>query len=177
MSDCPPKTDSSLPHCAPESRTEEKWAHHMDNIEDCVFVDSDTVVMQCVPDSYEPSSCQYQQKPDVPRLPEVVVELEDFEDPGECFIKPPHDLPFCPDCNQSFCTIRSLYAHNCANRYPEGEMKKSHQCDICFKFFNAPSKLKRHYVTHTGQRAFQCTQCQKSFTQSHHLKTHMLSHR
>ncbi|XP_058612002.1 zinc finger protein 770-like [Onychostoma macrolepis] len=177
VSDCPPKTDSSLRHCAPESRTEEKWAHHMDDIEDCVFVDSDTVVTQCVPDSYEPSSCQYQQKPDVPRLPEVVVELEDFEDPGECFIKPPHDLPFCPDCNQSFRTIRNLYAHNCANRYPEGEMKKSHQCDICFKFFNAPSKLKRHYVTHTGQRPFQCTQCQKSFTQSHHLKTHMLSHR
>ncbi|XP_016408165.1 zinc finger protein 770-like [Sinocyclocheilus rhinocerous] len=177
MSDCPPKTDSSLRHCAPESRTEEKWAHHMDDIEDCVFVDSDTVVTQCVPDSYEPSSCQYQQKPDDPRLPEVVVELEDIEDPGECFIKPPHDLPLCPDCSQSFRTIRNLYAHNCTNRYPEGEMKKFHQCDICFKFFNAPSKLKRHYVTHTGQRPFQCTQCQKSFTQSHHLKTHMLSHR
>ncbi|KTG32667.1 hypothetical protein cypCar_00014154 [Cyprinus carpio] len=53
----------------------------MDDIEDCVFVDSDTVVTQCVPDSYEPSSCQYHQKPDVPRHPEVVVELEDFEDP------------------------------------------------------------------------------------------------
>ncbi|XP_016310969.1 zinc finger protein Xfin-like [Sinocyclocheilus anshuiensis] len=177
VSDWPPKTDSSRHHCAPESRTEEKWAHHMDDIEDCVFVDSDTVVTQCVPDSYEPSSCQYQQKPDDPRLPEVVVELEDIEDPGECFIKPSHDLPFCPDCSQSFRTIRNLYAHNCTNRYPEGEMKKSHQCDICFKFFNAPSKLKRHYVTHTGQRPFQCTQCQKSFTQSHHLKTHMLSHR
>ncbi len=177
VSDCPPKTDSSLRHCPPESRTEEKSAHHMDDIEECVFVDSDTVVTLCVPDSYEPSSCHYQQKPDVPRFPEVVVELEDFEDPGECFIKPPHDLPFCPDCNQSFRTIRNLYAHNCANRYHEGEIKKSHRCDICFKFFNAPSKLKRHYVIHTGQRSFQCTQCQKSFTQSHHLKTHMLSHK
>ncbi len=177
VSDCPPKTDSSLRHCPPESRTEEKSAHHMDDIEECVFVDSDTAVTLCVPDSYEPSSCHYQQKPDVPRFPEVVVELEDFEDPGECFIKPPHDLPFCPDCNQSFRTIRNLYAHNCANRYHEGEIKKSHRCDICFKFFNAPSKLKRHYVIHTGQRSFQCTQCQKLFTQSHHLKTHMLSHK
>ncbi len=177
VSDCPPKTDSSLRHCPPESRTEEKLAHHMDDIEECVFVDSDTVVTLCVPDPYEPSSCHYQQKPDVPRFPEVVVELEDFEDPGECFIKPPHDLPFCPDCNQSFRTIRNLYAHNCANRYHEREMKKSHRCDICFKFFNAPSKLKRHYVIHTGQRSFQCTQCQKLFTQSHHLKTHMLSHK
>ncbi len=177
VSDCPPKTDSSLRHCPPESRTEEKLAHHMDDIEECVFVDSDTVVTLCVPDSYEPSSCHYQQKPDVPRFPEVVVELEDFEDPGECFIKPPHDLPFCPDCNQSFRTIRNLYAHNCAHRYHEREMKKSHRCDICFKFFNAPSKLKRHYVIHTGQRSFQCTQCQKLFTQSHHLKTHMLSHK
>ncbi|XP_016373141.1 zinc finger protein 770 [Sinocyclocheilus rhinocerous] len=92
VSDCPPKTDSSLHHCASESRIEEKWAHHMDDIEDCVFVDSDTV--KCVPDSYEPSSCLYQQKPDVPGLREiVVVGLLDFQDPGECFTKPPHDLP------------------------------------------------------------------------------------
>ncbi|XP_016086166.1 zinc finger protein 770-like isoform X2 [Sinocyclocheilus grahami] len=175
MSDCPPKTDSSLHHCASESRIG-KWAHHMDDIKDCVFVDSDTV--KCVPDSYEPSSCLYQQKPDVPGLREiVVVGLLDFQDPGECFTKPPHDLPVCPDCSQCFPTIRSLYAHKCANRYSEGKIKKSHQCDICLKFFSAPSKLKRHCVTHTGQRPFQCTQCQKSFMQSHHLKTHMLSHR
>uniref|UniRef100_A0A9J7X732 Zinc finger protein 770 n=1 Tax=Cyprinus carpio carpio TaxID=630221 RepID=A0A9J7X732_CYPCA len=175
VSDCPPKTDSSLRHCASESRIEEKWEHHMDDIEDCVFVDSDTV--KCVPDSYEPNSCQYQQKSDVPGLREiVVVGLLDFQDPGECFTKPPHDLPVCPDCSQCFPSIRSLYAHKCANRYSEGKKKKSHQCDICLKFFNAPSKLKRHCVTHTGQRPFQCTQCQKSFTQSHYLKTHMLSH-
>ncbi|XP_052442379.1 zinc finger protein 770 [Carassius gibelio] len=176
VSDCPPKTDSSLRHCAPESRTEEKWELYIDDVED-VFVDSDTVVTQCVPGSHGSSSCQYQQNPDVPRIQEVVVELEDFEDPGECFIKTPHDLPFCRDCSRSFRTVRNLYAHNCTNGYPEGEVKKSHQCDICFKFFSAPSKLKSHYVTHTGQRPFLCTQCQKSYTQPHHLKTHMLSHR
>ncbi|XP_050994357.1 zinc finger protein 235-like [Labeo rohita] len=175
VSDCPPKTDSSLRHCASESRTEENWAHQMGDVEDCAFVDSDTG--KCVPDSSLSSSCQYQQKPDVPRLPEVVVELEDFEDPEECFPNSPHDLPVCPDCSQCFPTVMDLYAHNCANRYPEGKTKKSHQCDICFKFFSAPSKLKRHRVTHTGQRPFQCTQCQKSFTQPHHLKNHMLSHR
>ncbi|XP_059354990.1 zinc finger protein ZFP2 isoform X2 [Carassius carassius] len=175
LSDCPPKTESSLHHCAYESRIEEKWAHHMDDIKDCVFVNSDTV--KCVPDSYESSSCKYQQKADVTGLREiVVVGLLDFQDPGECFTKPPHDLPVCPDCSQCFPSIRSLYAHKCAHRYSEGKIKKSHQCDICLKFFSAPSKLKRHYVTHTGQRPFQCTQCQKSFTQSHYLKTHMLSH-
>ncbi|XP_026147237.1 zinc finger protein 236-like isoform X2 [Carassius auratus] len=176
VSDCPPKTDSSLRHCAPESRTEEKWELYMDDVED-FFVDSDTVVTQCVPGSHKSSSCQYQQNPDVPRIPEVVVELEDFEDPGDCFIKTPHDIPFCRDCSRSFRTVRNLYAHNCTNGYPEGEVKKSHQCDICFKFFSTPSKLKSHYVTHTGQRPFLCTQCQKSYTQPHHLKTHMLSHR
>ncbi|XP_073709340.1 uncharacterized protein znf770 [Garra rufa] len=162
VSDCPPKTDSSLHHCASESRTEENWPHPMDDIEDCV------------PDS-SLSSSGFQQKPDVPTLPEVVVELEDF-DPGECFPNPPHDLPVCPDCSQCFPSVRDLYAHNCANRYPEGKIKKSHQCDICLKIFSAPSKLKRHWVTHTGQRQFQCTRCQKSFTQPHHLKTHMQSH-
>ncbi|KAL1254458.1 hypothetical protein QQF64_016687 [Cirrhinus molitorella] len=175
VSDCPPRTDSSLRHCASESRTEENWPHHIDDIKDCDFVDSDTG--KCVPDSSLSSPGQYQQKPDVPALPEVVVELEDFDDPGECFPNPPHDLPVCPDCSQCFATVRDLYAHNCAKEFPEAKMKKSHQCDICFKFFNAPSKLKRHWVTHTGQRPFKCTRCQKSFTQPHHLKTHMQSHR
>ncbi|ROL55305.1 Zinc finger protein 770 [Anabarilius grahami] len=171
VSDCPPKTDSSLCHFPSESRTVEKWAHHMDDIEDSAFVD-----FGVVPDSYVPHSHEYQQKPDVHKLVgEVDVGHLDFQDPGKRFTDPPP--PICPDCSQCFPTITALYAHKCAYRYPEKKIKKSHQCDICLKVFNAPSKLKRHSVTHTGQRPFQCTQCQKTFTLPHHLKTHMLSHR
>ncbi|RXN26772.1 zinc finger protein 770-like [Labeo rohita] len=89
----------------------------MGDVEDCAFVDSDTG--KCVPDSSLSSSCQYQQKPDVPRLPEVVVELEDFEDPEECFPNSPHDLPVCPDCSQCFptCTIQIEETQGYSHRY------------------------------------------------------------
>lgn len=180
VSDCPPKTDSSLCHYATESRTEEKWTRHLDDFEDCGFVDLDDV--KYVPDSYVIHSHEYRQKADVPRLKEeeeeVVVGHLDFQDPGQRFTDPPCDIPICPGCSQCFSTLTKLNEHKCANRCPEEKIKKSHQCDICFKVFSAPSKLKRHSVTHTGQRQFQCTQCQKTFTLPHHLKTHMLlSHR
>ncbi|XP_063079391.1 zinc finger protein Xfin [Engraulis encrasicolus] len=51
-----------------------------------------------------------------------------------------------------------------------------YQCAICYKTFQVPSKLKRHYVIHTGHRPFQCSICSKTFTQSAHLKTHQLIH-
>ncbi|XP_077075696.1 uncharacterized protein znf770 [Siphateles boraxobius] len=175
VSDCPPKTDSYLCHYATESRTEEKWTRHLDDFEDCAFVDLDDV--KYVPDSYVLHSHEYRQKADVPRLIEVVVGHLDFQDPGKRFTNPPCDLPICPGCSQCFSTLTKLNEHKCANRCPEEKIKKSQQCDICFKVFNAPSKLKRHSVTHTVQRPFQCTQCQKTFTLPHHLKTHMLSHR
>ncbi|XP_067274642.1 zinc finger protein 665 [Pseudorasbora parva] len=162
VSDCPPKTDSSVFRYATESRTE--GARHMDDIED-----------KCVSESYVPYLHEYCQKPDLPRLKEeVVVGHLDIQDPGKRFTDPPHDLPICPGCCQCFPTLTELNAHKCANGDPKEKIKN--QCDICFKVFNAPSKLKRHSVTHTSLRQFQCTQCQKTYTQPHHLKTHMLSH-
>ncbi|KAK7133394.1 hypothetical protein R3I94_015313 [Phoxinus phoxinus] len=176
VSDCPPKTDSSLCHYATESRTEEKWTCHLEDFEDCAFADLDDV--KYLPDSHVLHSHEYRQKADVSRQKEeVVVGHFDFQDPGKRFTDPPCDLPICPGCSQCFSTLTKLNEHKCANRCPEEKIKKSHQCDICFKVFNAPSKLKRHSVTHTDKRPFQCTQCQKTFTLPHHLKTHMLSHR
>lgn len=91
--------------------------------------------------------------------------------------EPPNDLPICPSCSQCFDSLQNLHTHDCPVRCPKQRPSKSYQCAICFKSFEAPSKLKRHYVIHTGQRPYHCNMCDKDFTQSSHLKTHMLSHR
>lgn len=100
---------------------------------------------------------------------------------GEChnqhLTEPPNDLPICPSCSQCFDSLQKLNAHICPVYSPKQRLSKSYQCAVCFKSFEAPSKLKRHYVIHTGQRPYRCNVCDKDFTQSSHLKTHLLSHR
>ncbi|XP_068107893.1 zinc finger protein 770 [Hyperolius riggenbachi] len=55
-------------------------------------------------------------------------------------------------------------------------VEKNYSCSVCAKNFLSPSKLERHYLTHSGQRPFVCQECGKSFRQDPHLKRHMLTH-
>lgn len=104
-------------------------------------------------------------------------QAEDHHHNHQLLTEPPNDLPICPSCSQCFDSLQNLNAHICPVRCPKQRLSKSYQCAVCFKSFEAPSKLKRHYVIHTGQRPYRCNMCAKDFTQSGHLKTHMLSHR
>ena len=47
---------------------------------------------------------------------------------------------------------------------------------MCEKAFTQASNLKKHILTHTGERAFQCYICEKSFTQVCSLKAHIVTH-
>ncbi|XP_062432546.1 zinc finger protein 770 [Rhea pennata] len=60
-----------------------------------------------------------------------------------------------------------------ANRIPR---KRPYICDICYKQFETPSKLARHYLIHTGQKPFECHVCHKTFRQLVHLDRHQLTH-
>uniref|UniRef100_A0A3P8TGB6 C2H2-type domain-containing protein n=1 Tax=Amphiprion percula TaxID=161767 RepID=A0A3P8TGB6_AMPPE len=48
-----------------------------------------------------------------------------------------------------------------------------HQCPKCFKLFCSPSKLRRHFLIHTGQKPYSCTVCRKTYRQKVHLKSHL----
>ncbi|XP_033870027.3 zinc finger protein 91-like [Acipenser ruthenus] len=102
------------------------------------------------------------------------------ENPNEIWCdSTPSELFQCSACANFFVTEKMLQEHSCTsnNQVKEKNANRNlYQCAICFKSFDSPSKLKRHYLIHTGQRPFQCSVCNKTFTQSCHLKTHQLTH-
>jgi hypothetical protein len=54
-----------------------------------------------------------------------------------------------------------------------GKRKRGHECDVCEKVFDSPSKLAEHMRTHTNEKPFECDVCDKAFRQLGHLKVHM----
>ncbi len=84
----------------------------------------------------------------------------------------------CDKCNASFKGENDLKQHICSTNVQRKmtESDQKNRCNICFKHFVSPSKLKRHYLIHTGQRPFRCDICGKTFTQSVHARTHRLTH-
>ncbi|XP_035530622.1 zinc finger protein 770-like [Morone saxatilis] len=81
----------------------------------------------------------------------------------------------CDKCSASFTSENDLKLHICSTKV-QPKTTPNNRCDICFKDFVSPSKLKRHYFIHTGQRPFRCDICGKTFTQSAHVRTHRLTH-
>nr|XP_015206144.1 PREDICTED: zinc finger protein 770 [Lepisosteus oculatus]XP_015206146.1 PREDICTED: zinc finger protein 770 [Lepisosteus oculatus] len=112
-------------------------------------------------------------------LPELDTASESDYTNGYWSSSSPSGLFKCMECNRYFGTERKLQVHKCTFKnqtQAKSTSRSLYQCAICFKSFDSPSKLKRHYVIHTGQRPFECSVCRKTFTQSCHLKTHQLTH-
>ena len=49
-------------------------------------------------------------------------------------------------------------------------------CSVCLRTFIKQSDLRRHVMTHTGEKPFECTLCNKKFTRKSNLKVHMVQH-
>lgn len=129
-----------------------------------------------------------------PNERQMAFEISGAPDDADSYIKPvdvgesslmselpywcePLDVNKCHKCSRTFNSNRDLELHTCVTGSPTKVTQSSqYQCAVCFKEFVSPSKLKRHYVTHTGQRPFRCEVCDKTFTQSTHLKTHTRCH-
>ncbi|KDR15851.1 zinc finger protein 525-like isoform X1 [Zootermopsis nevadensis] len=66
---------------------------------------------------------------------------------------------------------------NVANtQYPPGSKQTFHVCGECGRIFKKPSKLKSHFLVHTGEKPFKCEVCNRGFKSIYHLKTHCKIH-
>jgi len=50
--------------------------------------------------------------------------------------------------------------------------KKKYPCHLCSKVFGWSTDLKRHILTHTGERPFKCDACEATFTRNFLLQKH-----
>ena len=56
------------------------------------------------------------------------------------------------------------------------EEERRHVCQICSKAFKRADHLRKHEITHTGEKPFACEHCGKAFNRKENLKTHYKVH-
>ena len=91
----------------------------------------------------------------------------------------------CTKCCWAFSQSSQLYKH-LQNVHGESTKKVSddpkknrgHEklvCDNCPREFRDIAHLKRHFLTHTGEKPYKCKLCSSSFREKHHLSRHLKS--
>ncbi|XP_033825513.1 zinc finger protein 281-like [Periophthalmus magnuspinnatus] len=56
------------------------------------------------------------------------------------------------------------------------KVQKNFICDHCYGAFRSSYHLKRHILTHTGEKPFACDSCEMRFIQRYHLDRHKRVH-
>jgi len=76
------------------------------------------------------------------------------------------DELICHICRRRFKTKDGLIVH--LDTFDHNPFS----CDVCGKVFSKKGGLKRHKISHTGERPYSCDLCDKDFKRSHRLSEH-----
>lgn len=88
-------------------------------------------------------------------------------------LKEVHGITFtfeCEVCKSVFPSRRGLTTHT--NKFHSEKT----QCELCKKSFSCITTLKKHMISHTGERDYVCNVCQKAYRHQKSLKQHMKTH-
>lgn len=80
----------------------------------------------------------------------------------------------CRHCDLVFATATELRRH-CRQEHPH-PVKQEFCCTVCGRAFPNGFNMRRHHLTHSGERPFPCQTCGKRFTQPSILKKHFRVH-
>uniref|UniRef100_A0A8C2QPQ1 Zinc finger protein 42 n=1 Tax=Cricetulus griseus TaxID=10029 RepID=A0A8C2QPQ1_CRIGR len=101
------------------------------------------------------------------------------EPPGEKPKDGEHCAPLLSmlECPQTGCR-KKLKNKTALRKHMLVHGPRPHVCAECGKAFVESSKLKRHFLVHSGEKPFQCTfeGCGKRFSLDFNLRTHVLIH-
>lgn len=81
----------------------------------------------------------------------------------------------CTECNETFLNEPSYKRHL---KIKHDTTPKTYPCPYanCNIIFNDPGKLRRHSITHTGEKPYKCDVCGKMFGLEYNMKIHKRIH-
>ena len=104
-----------------------------------------------------------------------LVNMESIKSPSSS--KPVVSTTNNPTQIQSLSSTKSSENYVSTTTRTDGGNKEARfQCGYCDKSFATPSKVKRHILTHTGEKPFVCQFCQRGFSQKVHMMEHISKH-